>query len=146
MPKYEIGYILSSAISDDEVANVTAQVSKNLQGLGANILNEDHWGRKKLAYPIGRTRNGYYAFITLDVEPSKVADIEHSLNTNDAIIRFLVVNMTDADKRKAKDAAANANRVRPSSSIPTTSPESETEKVDLDQEIEKAIIADQERV
>jgi small subunit ribosomal protein S6 len=110
MPRYEVGYILSSAVADDEVTKVAAEITKIVETVGGKILNEDHWGRKKLAYPIGRTRNGYYAFISADIESSKVQEIEHQLNTHDAVIRFIIVNMVDADKRMAKDEALRASR------------------------------------
>lgn len=152
MPKYEIGYILSSGVSDDEVPGVAAEISKSVESLGATILNEDHWGRKKLAYPIGRTRNGYYVFMTADVASEKVIQIEHKLNTMEPVIRFMIVNLTDADHRKEKDEEARARR-------PRRDPEQKTEEqaeaktgnaatsqVDIEQEIDKAISSEEEKV
>jgi small subunit ribosomal protein S6 len=144
MPKYEVGYILSSSLSDDEIPGVAAQVTQIVEGVGGKILNEDHVGRKKLAYPIGRTRNGYYAFITADIAGDKVQEIEHKLNTTDSVIRFIIVNMEDADKRLAKDEAIRAARPQmagtPEEGSDAVKPEAAPQPAaELDEKIDEAI-------
>lgn len=136
MPKYEIGYILSSAISDDVTPAVASEISKSVEASGGKILNEDHWGRRKLAYPIGRTRNGYYAFLTVDLPTDKVAEIEHKLRTNEAVIRFMVVNQTMGDKRRAKDEEIRARRPQVTEAV-KTSPDGNLNNIE--EEIDKAI-------
>src|SRR3989344_4977367 len=144
MPKYEVGYILSSAVADDGISNTIIEISKSIESVGGRILNEDHWGRRKLAYPIGRTRNGYYAFLTVDLPPEKVREAEHKLLTNDAVIRFIIVNTEEADRLKTRDEAVRAasGRTKPV----TASVESPAAQANLDEEIEKAISGEQENV
>jgi len=147
MPKYEVGYILSSGIADDEIGNVTAEIYKAVENSGGKILNEDHWGRRKLAYPIGRTRNGYYVFLTVDLLAEKVKDIEHKLLTNEHVIRFIIVNMTEGDRLRAKDEAARAAVMRQAELI--RKPEAKTASAqteNLDEKIEKAISGKEENV
>ena len=135
MPKYEIGYIISSAVSDDVVPNVAGEIAKKVEASSGKILNENHAGRKKLAYPIGRTRNGYYVFLTVDLPADKVKEVEHKLNTEEAVIRFIIVNQTLADKRKIRDEEIRSRR-------PVREPEPKEQiasDVDIEKEIEKAI-------
>lgn len=150
MPKYEIGYILSSGISDDEIPNVTSEISKSLEASGAKILDEDHWGRKKLAYPIGRTRNGYYAFLTVDLPSEKAQEVEQKLKAFDGVIRFIVLNMEEADRRRAKDEAIRAANKPPQKKSEAKEERegevSDTPDADLDKEIEKAISGEEENV
>lgn len=151
MPKYEIGYIVSSSVSDDDVPGVTAEVSKGIEASGGTILNEDHWGRKKLAYPIGRTRNGYYVFLMAELPSEKVVEIEHKLNTIEPVIRFIIVNQTEADERRAKDEEARARRPQNSNQRPEGQESADTKEeagsgVDIEQEIDKAISSEEEKV
>lgn len=141
MPKYEIGYILSSAVADDQVAGVTAEIAKGIEASGGRILNEDHWGRRKLAYPIGRTRNGYYVFVTADVESKSIGTIEHKLLTTEPVIRFMIVNLEDADKRKAKDEQIRLARPQTLRETPAASA-----NANIDAEIEKALENESEKV
>lgn len=143
MPKYEIGYILSSAVADDQVSGVAAEIAKGIEASGGKILNEDHWGRRKLAYPIGRTRNGYYVFVTADVESKKISEIEHKLLTTESVIRFMIVNTIDADKRKAKDEQIRL--ARPQMASRPTEPAAPT-NANIDEEIDKALEKEGERV
>ncbi len=146
MPKYEIGYILSSGIADDEVPRVATEIAKSVEVSGGRILNEDHWGRRKLAYPIGRTRNGYYVFLTVDLNTAKVQDVEHKLRTFDSVIRFIIVNMEEADRLRAKDEAIRAANVRKSEALKGAETAVAKDSADLDKEIEKAISGKEENV
>ena len=154
MPKYEIGYILSSGIADDEIPNVTGTIAKSLEASGAKILLEDHWGRKKLAYPIGRTRNGYYAFLSVDLPSEKTGEVEHKLRTQEGVIRFIIVNQETADRKRSRDEEARARRV-PASARASVKTADNTEageqaapgeQIDIDAEIEKAISREEEKV
>lgn len=140
MPKYEIGYILSSAVADDQVSSVAAEIAKGIENSGGRILSEDHWGRRKLAYPIGRTRNGYYVFVTADVDSKKIGEVEHKLLTTEAVIRFMIVNLAEADKRKAKDEQARLSRPQ------TAHRRALGANANIDAEIEKALEKEGERV
>ncbi|OGE86195.1 MAG: 30S ribosomal protein S6 [Candidatus Doudnabacteria bacterium RIFCSPHIGHO2_02_FULL_46_11] len=147
MPKYEVGYILSSAVADDEVTKATSEISKAIESSGGKILNEDHWGRKKLAYPIGRTRNGFYVFITADLAAKNVAEVEHKLRTFDSVIRFMIVSMEEADRRRAKDENIRATSGRRQEAAAAEGAvRAEVKDEVLDQRIEDAISGEKENV
>ena len=76
MPKYELMYILASSVSDDQVPVITEQVKKFVTDFGGTNLEETQLGKKKLAYPIKKTRNGYYVVVSFDMEGTKVNDFD----------------------------------------------------------------------
>jgi len=148
MPKYELMYILSSAVSDNDVPTVVDEVNKYLTSQGGTLLNQEMLGKKKLAYPIKKTRNGFYVVQTFNLEPRKLTEFDNKLRAIESIIRYLVVNLDEQERRQAKDRKIHetmqANRKpMPAEGAPAAekaavaaAPISEAE---LDQKIEKAL-------
>lgn len=143
MPKYELMYILSSAVSDNDVPTVVAEVDKYISQQGGTLLTQEMLGKKKLAYPIKKTRNGFYVVQTFNFEPRKLQEFDNKLRSIESIIRYLVVNVDEQERRQAKDQKVRehmqANRkpqLAPDASAPAAAPISEAE---LEQKIEKAL-------
>ena len=103
MPKYELMYILSSAVSDNDAPTVSAEIDKFIQDQGGKLISTEMLGKKKLAYPIKKTRNGFYILETFNFEGPKIAQLENKIRSVDAIIRFIVVNIDEQERRAAKD-------------------------------------------
>lgn len=143
MPKYELMYILSSAVSDTDVPAVVAEVDKYLTSQGATLLSQEMLGKKKLAYPIKKTRNGFYVVQTFNFEPRKSQDLDNKLRSMEAIIRYLVINVDEQDRRAAKDRkvreSMQANR-KPQPVADEAQPEPvQISDTELEQKIEKAL-------
>ena len=143
MPKYELMYILSSAVSDNDAPAVASELDKFITDEGGKILTSEMLGKKKLAYPIKKTRNGFYILRTFNFEGGKIASLENKIKSMDSIIRFLVINIDEQERRAAKDhdvqEKMKLNR-KPKAEEPVENAEpinlSETE---LEQKIEKAL-------
>ncbi len=144
MPKYELMYILSSAVSDNDAPAVAAEVDKFIQDQGGKIISSEMLGKKKLAYPIKKTRNGFYILESFNFEGPKVSQLENKIRSIDSIIRFIVVNVGEQERRAAKDKIVQdkmkSNRKprteAPATGEPTPINLSETE---LEQKIEAAL-------
>jgi len=65
----------------------------------------DGWGRRRLAYPIGRNRDGFYVLTRMQLPPNAAAEIERALKLNESVIRHLLVR---AEGLRAPTAAAAA--------------------------------------
>jgi len=149
MPKYELMYILSSAVSDNDVPPVVAEVEKFISDEGGTILSSEMLGKKKLAYPIKKTRNGFYVLTTFNFEGRKQQSLDNKLRSIEPIIRYLVVNLDDMEKRKVKDRdvqdkmKANrkpqmaGNASSPAPAVP--SEEVKLSETELEQKIEQAL-------
>lgn len=109
MPKYELMYILASSVSDDQVPAITDQIKKFVESFGGTDITETELGKKKLAYPIKKTRNGYYVVVNFDMEAQKVNELDAKIRTQTGtIIRHLLVNLDEHLERLAKDAVEQA--------------------------------------
>jgi small subunit ribosomal protein S6 len=157
MQPYELMYILSSGVTDEEVEKIADEITAVIQKLGGVIEHEERMGRKKLAYPIRHTRNGFYVLVVFSMEPGGIAELESRIRTTPAIIRHLIVNVADARARMARDhMRKQAMRVRKPGFVTARSFEAEmtpiaepiraaaaseapSKPIDIEQEIEKAL-------
>jgi len=164
MPRYELMYILSSAVSDDQLPEVTGQILQYVTDFGGSNVQETQLGKKKLAYPVKKTRNGFYGVIDFSIDAKKINELDAKIRTQDnIIIRYLMVNMDEHYERLSRDREVQAkmNRNRPAEMIAAgeeaaagrapvaattaprkTEPAKEINEADLDKEIEKALTED----
>lgn len=109
MPRYELMYILASSVSDDQVPSASAAVEQTVADFGGSNLAHEQLGKKKLAYQIGKTRNGHYGVINFDMDGKKLAALDAKIRTQKAnIIRHLIVNIDEHLERLEKDRIAQS--------------------------------------
>lgn len=87
---YETVFILTPVLSDVQTKDAVEKFRKVLQDtIGAQIIHEEDWGLRKLAYPINHKSNGFYHLIEFEADPLKVATLEVEYRRDERIIRFL---------------------------------------------------------
>jgi small subunit ribosomal protein S6 len=98
---YEVVFIAAPNTTDDDLAKLNAQLEKVVTDLGGTITKTDNWGRKKLAYKIGKYDEGVYVVLYIEGSGQEIAEVERRLRVNDAVIRHLTVR-TDEDLKRAE--------------------------------------------
>jgi small subunit ribosomal protein S6 len=127
---YEIIFIADANLGEPEVDALTTQVQGYIEKEGGKIQKTEKWGKKRLAYVVGRHREGSYVLLSVEGGPALVKEVERRLKVTDGIFRFLTVRV-DADLAKAerqkaiRTAGEEKRRGRPSS----RSSAAETEEV-----------------
>ncbi|MBI4363318.1 MAG: 30S ribosomal protein S6 [Candidatus Doudnabacteria bacterium] len=142
MPKYELMYILSSAVSDDTVPAVSAEIDKSIIDLGGNLISTQALGKKKLAYPIKKTRNGFYILSTFLASGAKVKNLDAKIRSLDSVIRYIIINLEELEKRREKDQKIHEKMRASRKAMPAPAePKSEVKITDteLEQKIEAAL-------
>lgn len=89
MRLYELTVILDAAIEDHKTA--VDDIAEVARGLGAEIEKIDLWGMKRLAYPIKKKQEGFYALIVMKAPPHELAELDRVLSLRPQILRHLVV-------------------------------------------------------
>lgn len=86
--RYEAVYIFDSALEDAAIA----EKLEKLQGLLnlAEPATIEHWGRRQLAYKIGRHENGYYVISNFTAAPAVLPEFERALKLDESVVRYLV--------------------------------------------------------
>jgi small subunit ribosomal protein S6 len=99
---YELALVLDPAMSDEEQVVLVDEVKKMVSSTGVEVVKEESWGKRKLAYPVGKVTEGRYVFLFVVAEgaPPPVAEVEKRLNQNERVIRYLWIR-TDEDLRRA---------------------------------------------
>ena len=89
MPRpYEAVYIFDSALED---AAITDKINRFHGLLGTTgEMTVDHWGRRQLAYPIGRRESGYYVIAHFAAEANVLPEYERALKLDEGIVRYLI--------------------------------------------------------
>ncbi len=89
MPRsYEAVYIFDSALEDTAIQDKLQRFHGLLSAAGEIAV--DQWGRRQLAYPIGRRENGYYIVARFDAEPAVLPEFERALKLDDGVVRYLI--------------------------------------------------------
>ncbi len=92
MRNYELTFIVRPDISEDAIAAAIERVQQWVTATEGNeVLRVDHWGRRKLAYPINDQREGHYVLLELAAAPASIDELERNLKLSDDILRYLVV-------------------------------------------------------
>ena len=102
MNHYETVFILTPVLSDVQMKEAVEKFVDLLKAEGAEIINEEMWGLKKLAYPIQKKSTGFYNLVEFKANPEVVAKIELQYRRDERVIRFLTFKM---DKFAAEYAA-----------------------------------------
>ena len=107
MNKYETVFILTPVLSDEQMKETVAKFKKLLTDKGADIVNEETWGLKKMAYAIDKKSTGFYCLLEFNAEPSVINSLETGFRRDEKVIRFITVKLDKyaalyAEKRRAK--------------------------------------------
>jgi small subunit ribosomal protein S6 len=86
--RYETVYIFDSALDDAVIAEKLEKFHALLD-LAEPATNE-HWGRRALAYKIGRHDNGYYVISHFTTAPARLPEFERALKLDEGVVRYLV--------------------------------------------------------
>jgi len=100
--RYEIGFIVTPEVGEDEVKKITEAITSIITKAQGVIESLDEWGRKKLAFPIGKNLEGYYVFVQTEVDGSVIATLERRLKQMEKVLRFITLRLDDKLKKSNK--------------------------------------------
>lgn len=90
---YETVFILTPVLSDDQVKETAQKFKDLLVKKGAEIVHEDNWGLRKLAYKIKNKSTGFYQLFEYKLDTDQLADFEVQLRRDERVLRFLTVKL-----------------------------------------------------
>ncbi len=101
MGLYELAVLFDPRLPDEEVAELSDGVKDLLSGLGAEIVKEESWGTKRLAYPIQKLTEARYVFFTVKVDDGNpFPEVEKRLEQNDKVLRYMTVRLDQGRLRR----------------------------------------------
>lgn len=91
MTKYEIMFIISTQLTDEEKKANVEKVEQILAHSGAQEISTEIMGERKLAYPIKKKENGYYVLTKFVMDGTKLVEVENRLNITETLLKYMIV-------------------------------------------------------
>ncbi|MCK9181118.1 MAG: 30S ribosomal protein S6 [Bacteroides sp.] len=115
MNQYETVFILTPVLSDTQMKETVDKFKGILTNAGAEIINEENWGLKKLAYPIQKKSTGFYQLLEFKADPSVIDSLEVNFRREERVIRFLTVKLDKfaaayAEKRRSNKSTKKEDK------------------------------------
>ena len=128
MRTYEVLFILSPQVTEEEATTLIADFKGVAERNGATLKNEEAWGRRRLAYPIQKFTDGIYHLFVLESDQS-LSELDRRMKNVDRVLRHVIVRTDLEHKRADKLAKRNPKKERvrpPAATVPAAaeSPES----------------------
>jgi small subunit ribosomal protein S6 len=111
---YEILFIADPNLGEAEVDALTTQVQGFVERDGGRIQKVEKWGKKRLAYLVGKHREGSYVLIVAEGGAALVKEVERRMRVLDGVIRYITVRVDEelrkAERRKARRTLTEEKR------------------------------------
>jgi len=137
--KYELVYVVSPEASDEQVGDLHTQVDAIVKRMGGQIEKTDNWGRRKLAYEIGRHKEGTYVLEVINGGGDLMKEIDRRLKVIDLVIRHLVVRVDEEQgvvERTRAQPTENSRRRRVARGLPADRQPGEGQRGEVDDDRE----------
>ena len=116
--QYETVFIATPVLSDAQMKEAVAKYTDLIKANGGEVVYEEDWGLKQLAYPIDHKTSGFYYLIEFKAAPEFIATLETQYHRDERIIRYLTVALD-------KDAVAYAEHRRANRTAKAAAPKAE---------------------
>ena len=131
--RYELMLVLRPDAPDERAAAVIDRTTRYVVASGGQIVKVAPWGRRRLAYPIDRYREGSYHIVVFEAPAEAIAEMERSLQITEEVLRYLVTRADQAGQGPPRRGRRRRRRGRrtPTSRPPRTRSDDETvEQID----------------
>ena len=91
--QYEVVFIMTPVLSEEQMMDTVTKFKKILTDNGTEIVHENNWGLRKLAYPIQKKNTGFYYLIEFKSAGEMIAKMETEFKRDERVMRFLTVKL-----------------------------------------------------
>ena len=109
MNQYETVFIMTPVLSDDQMKEAVDKFRKHLKSKKAEVVLDESWGLRKLAYPIQKKSTGFYHLFEYKMDGQELQEFEVMYKRDERILRFLTVKLDKHaiayNEKKRKKAA-----------------------------------------
>lgn len=105
MRRYELMLVIRPDVADDKSQALVDRTTRGMVASGGQIVKVAPWGRRRLAYPIDRHREGSYHIILFEAPSEAIVELEHTLLITEEVLRHLVTRVDRPSKASASDGS-----------------------------------------
>jgi len=103
MRRYELMLVIRPDVADDKSQALVDRTTRQIVAAGGQIVKVAPWGRRRLAYPIDRHREGSYQIILFEAPATAITELEHTLLITEEVLRHLVTRVERPMKSTRRD-------------------------------------------
>lgn len=111
LPGYETTFITRTEMTTENLSRLREKVVSIVKNFGGEVIQNDDWGKRKLAYTVKKETRGQYTYYLYTGRPGTVQEIERNLRISEDVIRFLSVKL-DSEFDAAEYAKMTATKPR----------------------------------
>jgi len=93
LKNYETVFILTPVLSEVQMKDAVEKFKKVLVDNKAEVIHEENWGLRKLAYPVQHKSTGFYNLIEFTATPETITALELEYRRDEKVMRFLTVSL-----------------------------------------------------
>ena len=90
MRNYEVALVADPELDEKSLTELETRITEKIRAIGGTPGKVDRWGRRRLAYPIRKRRDGYYLFLQAQLPESAGVELERDLRLQEPVLRFLL--------------------------------------------------------
>jgi len=102
MPNYEAVFILKPTLSNEKVEEILEKVKGIITSGNGTIILSDSWGKRRLAYPVKKNKEGTYYLLQFSVDGKVVGVLENFFRTTDDVIKYITIKIEKSFKKKTE--------------------------------------------
>jgi small subunit ribosomal protein S6 len=125
MRRYELMLVLRPDIADDRSQAIIDRTTRQITGSGGQIVKVAPWGRRRLAYPIERYREGSYHIVIFEALAESIVELERGLLITEELLRHLVTRVERPVKAGRREGAGEAELEMETGELPSAEEEEE---------------------
>ena len=134
---YESAVLINAALDDQQIDSILNRIKDLITNNGGEIRELDNWGRKRLAYPVDKSKIGYYAIFRFEAPSDIVAKLERIYSLEEQILRYITLKLNNdaleqLEKNKTLSTTLKEEVIAETVKVSTDTEEVETIKVDDD--------------
>lgn len=112
MNQYEAVFIMTPVLSDEQMKETVSKFEQIMLNSGCEIIHQENWGMRKLAYPILKKSSGFYHLFEFKADGTFIREFETQLKRDERVIRYMTVAL-DKDaieySKKRREQKFNKN-------------------------------------
>lgn len=127
MRRYELMLVFRPDAPDERIGAIIDRTTRQITADGGQIVKVAPWGRRRLAYPIDRQREGSYHIVIFEAPAESIAELERSLLITEELLRHLVTRVERPVKAGRREGAEEADLELEGGELPSVEDEEEEE-------------------
>lgn len=119
---YETGFLLAPDLSEEENEKIILQMTEVISQKQGNLIKQERWGKRKIAYPIKKFNEAYYIFFHYEGHPDIPLELERRFKQSDAVLRYLTLKKDVKDmarKKRKREAEEGEELEAPTKELPS---------------------------